>query len=209
MKNKKLSSILFAALSVGFVACNNSSETSSTTASDSMTATAADSSNMGNGNMASASTSTNDYSAFADSVERNSKAGYYLNPRTGKPQHFKVDRTNGSVTDEQSGEPVWRYVDNRNWWVYGMDDSDWNWNKMGEAKMNNNKIMYKGENDNWSDYDMQWKASDEKIKKTWKTHIGDTKIKVSKDGDIKVKDKTGTVKYDADDKKVKSDSSHN
>lgn len=205
MKKNKLVSFLAAGVAFVFVACNDSSNNTASTDSIDSANTASNAANT----TEMATNSSNDYTAFGDSVEKNSQSGYYVNARTGKPQRLKVDRTTGSVTDEQSGEPVWRYVDNRNWWVYGMDDSDWNWNKMGEAKMNNNKLMYKGEKDEWMDYDAQWKASDEKLQKGWKTRIGDTKIKVSKDGDIKVKDKTGTVKYDADDKKIKSDSSHN
>jgi hypothetical protein len=34
---------------------------------------------------------------------------------------------------DENNEPVWRYVDKRNWWVYGVND-DWNWIKLGEAK---------------------------------------------------------------------------
>jgi hypothetical protein len=204
MKKNKLVSLLVAGAAFGFVACNNSSDTAATDSDSANMAGTGDTSSMAN----TASNSTNDYSAFADSVERNSQAGYYVNARTGKPQHLKVDRTTGGVTDEQTGEPVWRYVDTRNWWVYGLDDNNWMWDTVGHAKKSNNKIMYEGDNGNWTDYDMQWKSSDEKLEKTWKTRIGDTKIKVDKDGDVKVKDKTGTVKYDADDNKVKSDSSH-
>lgn len=207
MKKNKLAGFLVAGIALSMVACNDSSNTASENTDSLNAARAADSANAANAAMTN-SNSTNDYSAFADSVERNSKAGYYVNAKTGKKQNLKVDRTTGSVTDEQTGEPVWHYVDNRNWWVYGLNDSDWNWDKMGEAKLDNNKILYKGDNDTWTNYDAQWKASDEKLEKSWKTRIGDTKIKMDKDGDIKVKDKTGTVKYDADDNKIKSDSSH-
>src|SRR4051812_19690313 len=117
MKKNLLGLVVVTGMAFSFTACNNSSD--NTGAADSTgtnTTTTAEA--------AGANTSTNDYSAFADSVEKNSQAGYYLNAKTGKPQRLKVDRTTGSVTDEQSGEPVWRYVDNRNWWVYGLDDSD-------------------------------------------------------------------------------------
>jgi hypothetical protein len=207
MKKNKLVSLLMAGVAFGFVACNNSSDTAATDADSVNTASTGDTSSMTN-TANNANTSTNDYSAFADTVEKNSQAGYYVNARTGKKQRLKVDRTTGGVTDEQTGEPVWRYVDTRNWWVYGLDDKDWMWDTVGHAKMDNNKIMYEGDNGTWSNYDAQWKASDENLKKTWKTRIGDTKIKVDKSGDVKVKDKTGTVKYEADDNKVKSDSSH-
>src|SRR5689334_22505847 len=111
MKKNKLVSLVMAGVAFGFVACNNSSDTAATDAdsANNTTANAGDTSSMPN---TAANTSTNDYSAFADSVERNSQAGYYLNARTGKKQRLKVDRSTGVVTDEQSGEPVWHYVDN-------------------------------------------------------------------------------------------------
>jgi uncharacterized protein (DUF2147 family) len=56
-------------------------------------------------------------------------------------------------------------------------------------------------------YDDRWKKEDEKMTKDWKTKHGNTKIKISKDGDIKVKDESGKVKYDADDNKMKVDTS--
>jgi hypothetical protein len=48
---------------------------------------------------------------------------------------------------------------------------------------------------------------DEKMMTDWKTKNGGTKIKISKDGDIKVKNESGKVKYDGDDNKMKKDSS--
>jgi hypothetical protein len=93
-------------------------------------------------------------------------------------------------------------VDKRTWWVYGGDS----WDSQGEAKMESNKIMYKGDDDSWVDYDKRW-PDDEKMQKDWKTKIGDTKIKVSKDGDVKIKDEKGKTKIDGDDGKVKTDSS--
>ena len=45
------------------------------------------------------------------------------------------------------------------------------------------------------------------VAEDWKKKYGDTKVKVSKDGDIKVKDENGKIKYDADDKKIKTDTS--
>jgi len=203
MKKNKLVSLLMAGVAFGFVACNDSNNTATTDADSVNTANTGDTSSMAN-----TASNSNDYSAFADSVERNSQAGYYVNARTGKKQKLKVDRSTGTVMDEETGEPVWHYVDTRNWWVYGLDDSDWMWDTVGHAKMNNNKIVYESDNGSWTDYDAEFKSTDEKIQKTWKTRIGDTKIKVDKDGDVKVKDKSGTVKYDADDNKVKSDSSH-
>jgi hypothetical protein len=71
--------------------------------------------------------------------------------------------------------------------------------------MDNDKILYLDDNGSWVSYDAYWKAKDDDISKSWKTKSGDTKIKVSKDGDIKVKDEEGKVKYDADDDKIKTD----
>jgi hypothetical protein len=208
------------ALVVGFTACNNDSNTTaSTTDSSSMTAT---------DGTATTATSTVDYAAMADSVERNSQQGYYLNPRTGKAySNLKVDRSTGRVSTE-AGEPVWRYVDKRNWWVYGYDNN--NWNQMGTAKMEGDRLMYQGDDgSSWMDYDARWKADDDRMMNTMndtsnmnsdgtsngvkvkddgnKVKDGDLKIKTDKDGDIKIKDKkTGEkVKYDADDKKIKTD----
>ena len=195
---KTFFSLLAIATVMGFVACNNSSDGS--TAGDT-TMTSGDTTAVANSN------STNDYSAFADDIEKNSASGRYLNPKTGKSMKLKVDRTTGVVTDVETNEPVWRYVDNTNWWVYGLDD-DYYWDKLGEAKMETNKLVYKDSGDKWVDYDAMWKGDDENLSKTWKTKSDGVKIKFGKDGDIKIKDKTGTTKYDADDNKVKTDSSH-
>lgn len=189
---------------MSFAACNNSSD--NTGANDSLTN---NTDSLNAANAAGSASSTSDYSAFADSIERNSQAGHYLNPRTGKSMKLKVNRSTGEIMDETTNEPVWRYVDNRNWWVYGIDDSDWHWDTMGEARMQGDQLQFKGENNTWANYDAQWKDTDEKINKSWKTKVGDTKIKVSKDGDIKIKDDKGKVKYDADDNKIKTDTSKN
>ena len=200
MKKNKILGLLAAGILFGFTACNNSSD-----------GTATNDSALNKGDSlgtAGTATSTGDYSAFADSIERNSQAGYYLNPKTGKKLTLKVDRTKGTVTDTESGEPVWRYVDNRNWWVYGLDD-EYYWDRMGEAKWiePDDKLMYKTDDNKWVEYDVVWKTQDENLAKTWKTKSGDVKIKFGKDGDIKVKDKDGKTKYDADDNKIKRDSS--
>jgi hypothetical protein len=198
MKQSKFFSLLAAAIVFGFVACNNSSDGATT---GDTTNTAGDTT----GATSSAATSTTDYAAFADDIEKNSASGRYLNPKTGKPLKLKVDRTSGAVTDAETGEPVWRYVDNTNWWVYGLDD-DYYWDTLGRAKMESDRLMYQDDNDKWVDYDVRWKSDDDNLSKTWKTKSGDLKIKFGKDGDIKVKDKDGKTKYDADDNKVKSDS---
>ena len=197
-KNKILGLLAAAGIVLGFTACNNSSD--GTASNDTTSNTTIDATTAGTESSAA------DYAAFADSVERNSQSGYYLNPRTGKKLTLKVDRNSGAVSDASTGEPVWRYVDNRNWWVYGLDD-DYTWDAMGEAQMKSDKITYRSDDDKWVDYDVRWKSQDENLSKTWKTKSGDVKIKFGKDGDIKIKDKDGKTKYDADDNKVKTDTS--
>lgn len=181
-----------AALAISFTACNNDGEKTSTTN---------DSGNNSATNQTSSS-SEGSYAAMADSVERNSEQGYYLNPQTGQPYgKLKVDRSTGRVTTE-AGEPVWRYVDNRNWWVYGDDnweDAMISWNQLGEAKKEGDKIVYKGDGDKWVDYDTKWKKDDDEIK----LKSGDTKIKIEKDGDVKIKDGDSKTKIDDDGVKKK------
>jgi hypothetical protein len=194
---------LLAATVLGLTACgsdsNNSTSTTGDTSTLNTTTAGTDASATGT------ATSTGNYAAFADSVERNSGAGYYVNPRTGKKMTLRVNRESGAVTNE-AGEPVYRYVDTRNWWVYGLDENDWTWRQEGEARMNNNTITYKGDNDQWIEYDKRWNTTnEERIKKSWKEKYGEDKVKVSKDGDIKVKTEDGKVKYDADDNKIKTD----
>ncbi|HUC80535.1 MAG TPA: hypothetical protein VMR70_06440 [Flavisolibacter sp.] len=185
-----------AAAVLGLAACSNDGTSSNTNDSASSTTTAADAGT-------TTATSEGSYAAMADSIERNSEQGYYLNPQTGKPYgKLRVDRTSGRITTE-AGEPVWRYVDNRSWWVYGddnMGDTMTNWNQLGEAKMENEKLMYKGDGDKWVDYDTKWKKDDDE----WKMKSGDTKIKVEKDGDVKIKDGDKKIKIDEDGVKEKN-----
>lgn len=192
MKHNKIFSLLLALGVVAFISCNNSADTAANEDSTS--------------NTANTTTSTSDYSAYADEIEKNSTQGYYANPKTGKPYgKLSMNRSTGEITDENN-EPVWRYVDTRNWWVYGVDD-DWNWSRIGEARMDNGALMYKDDSGNWVTYEKRWSTNDETINSKWKSKSGDTKIKFDKDGDIKIKDDTSKVKYDADDNKIKTDSS--
>jgi len=178
-----------------FISCNNSSDTTA----DNNDSTEA------NG-IAGSNTSTSNYSAYADEIEKNSSEGNYINPRTGKAyEKLTVNRETGEITDENN-DAVWRYVDKRTWWVYGVDD-DWNWTKLGEAKMENDQLVYKDGSGNWVSYDKAWSTNDETLNKTWKAKSGDAKIKFDKDGDIKYKDDSTRIKYDADDNKIKTDSS--
>ncbi len=195
-------SFLALALSLGVVACNDDADSTSTT--DTSTTTMETNTATTDPNTTSTmNTNTSDYAALADTFRMNSEAGNYLDPRTGRSIKIGVDPQTGTRYNLSTEEPVWRYVDKRTWWVYGGD----NWDTMGEARMEDNKIMYKGDGDKWMTYDDRWKMEDEKMMTDWKTKNGGTKIKISKDGDIKVKDESGKVKYDGDDNKMKKDSS--
>jgi len=201
MKKIKFFSLLAGALAFGVVACNDNADNTTTT--DTSTTTMETNTTTDAGTASRMNTNTSDYAALADTFRMNSDAGNYLDVRTGKSIKIAVHPQTGTRYNTQTEEPVWRYVDKRTWWVYGGD----NWDRMGEAKMEGDKIMYKGDTDTWMTYDDRWKMEDEKMTKDWKTKHGDTKIKISKDGDIKVKDESGKVKYDADDNKMKVDTS--
>ena len=192
---QRLFGICAAAVALTLGACSNDG-TSTTTEDSSATTTSS--------TPTTTTTSEGSYAAMADSIERNSQQGYYLNPQTGKAYgSLKVDRNTGRITDE-SGQPVWRYVDRRSWWVYGDDnyeDSMNNWNQVGEARQDGDKIMYKGDGDKWVDYDTKWKKDDDE----WKMKSGDTKIKVEEDGDIKIKEGDKKTKIDEDGVKQKND----
>lgn len=185
-----------AAVVFSMAACSNDGTSSNTNDSANTTNSAAAATET------TTTTSEGSYAAMADSVERNSEQGYYLNPQTGKSYgKLKVDRTSGRITTE-AGEPVWRYVDRRSWWVYGdndMNDTMTNWSQLSEAKMEGEKLMYKGDSDKWVDYDTKWKKDDEE----WKMKSGDTKIKVEKDGDVKIKEGDKKTKIDEDGVKKK------
>ena len=212
MKKQFLSLAAIAALALGTVSCSNNAN--DTTTSDSTSTTDSSSTSMSTGTT-SLSTSTNSYAAMADSVEKNSAAGYYLNPKTGKPYgKLTVDRTTGYITTD-AGEPVWRYVDNRNWWVYGdndMNDTIASWDQVGEAEMKDNKLVYKGDGDKWVDYDAIYMKDDEAATKKWKESDHGNKVKmVTEDGDkVKVKtDEEGNTKLKVNGEKVKVDSAGN
>lgn len=198
MKKQLLGLAAITVLALGFTSCSNGANDTATTDSSTTTTTTT------TGTETTMASSTGNYAAMADSVEKNSEQGYYLNPKTGKSYgKLKVDRSSGRVTTE-AGEPVWRYVDRRNWWVYGGND----WNQVGEAKMQDDKLMYKGDGDQWVDYDTKWKQEDEDNLKKWKESDGGDKQKmVTEDGDkIKVKtDEEGNTKVKVNDEKIKVD----
>lgn len=202
---KRFLSICAAAIAVSFVACTNNEGSTSDTGDTSTTSTTNTTTTDVNATTTT-TTSETSYAAMADSVEKNSQSGYYLNPKTGKPyKSLKVDRTTGRITDD-AGQPVWRYVDNRNWWVYGDDgmDSMSTWGQVGEAKMQGEKLMYKGDGDQWTDYDSRWKKDDSDKEMKWKSKDGETKIKVEKDGDMKIKQGDEKIKIDEDGVKKKN-----
>ena len=125
-----------------------------------------------------------------------------------------MDTATGMITDD-AGEQVWRYVDNRDWEVYGdsnMDDDNTNWGQVGKAKMDNDKIMYEGEGDKWVDYNAKYKTSDDAYLKKHKVSDNGMKEKiVTQDGDkIKTKtDEEGNTKIKVNDEKIKMDKDGN
>lgn len=197
MKRTNFIGVFAVALAFGFAACTNDANTDNATTD--ATSTAVEPSTVTTTNTAS----TNNYTALADTFRTNSEAGNYLNPRTGKSFKLSIDTATGTRMNAETGEPVWHYVDKRNLRVYGGE----NWDTVGAARMEGNKLTYQGDNDKWVNYDDRWKSDDERMTTDWKKKYGDTKIKISKDGDVKIKDENGKVKYDADDNKVKVDSS--
>jgi hypothetical protein len=195
MKRNKIFTVMMGFGIAAFISCNNTSD-----------ATTVNDDSIGTNATAESTTSSNDNTAYADEIEKNSAQGNYINPKTGKSYgKLSVNRNTGEITNENN-EPVWRYVDKRTWWVYGVD-VDWNWMKLGEAKMDNDQLLYKDDSGNWVSYEKRWPTNDETISKSWKAKSGNAKIKFDKDGDIKYKDDSTRIIYDADDNKVKKDSS--
>ncbi len=198
MKSRFLT-VCAATIAIGFVACNNDG-TSSTTG-DSMGKDSPSTTGTGMNSTPTMSTSEGNYSAMYDTLEMYSSKGRYLNPSTGKPyKSLKVDRSTGMISDDMN-QPVYRYVDNTNWWVYSdenMEDSSMTWSHTGEAKMEGEKMTYKGDGDTWVDYNTRYKADDEKMNKKWKSKDGEIKIKTEKDGDMKIKVGDEKIKVDED-----------
>jgi hypothetical protein len=212
MKKTTLYGVLALVLSAGFMACNNSGDTAGTTTTDTTatSTTTTDATTATTDHTATTTaTSSNNYAALADTFRTNSAAGDYLDPRTGKAVRIRVDTATGMRYNEATNEPIWRYVDKRDYKVYsGSSDNNSMWDTVGTARMQNNRLEYRDSSNNWVSYDKAWRVKDDKLHNDWKMKNGDTKIKVSKDGDIKVKDENGKVKYDANSGKVKTDSAH-
>ena len=132
---------------------------------------------------------------MADEFDRNSEAGKYRDVRTGEPIRISVDKTSGKKLNAETNENVTRYilVDDGDWWVY-----DWEGNRLGRAKMEDNKILFEDSNNNWVDYDVKWKNDDGETK----MKTDDIKVKTEKDGDMKIKTKDKKIKKDEDGTKV-------
>ena len=182
MKKKIFS--LIAVLSLGFVACNNDADT---TAEGDTTTT---------NTTAGTITTTGDYSAMADEFQKNSEAGKYRDAKTGKQISISVDRSTGAKMNATTNEPLTRYIyiDNDDWWVY-----DENGNRIREAKMENDKLLYMDDSKAWVPWDkIKWDEDGE-----GKYEDDSTKIKIEKDGDMKIK--TNDKKVKVEDGKTKVD----
>src|SRR5688500_6513029 len=88
---------LIACVSMDLVACNNDSDTTASGDSVSTTTT-------------STSTPTTDYAAIADSFQRNSDAGKYMDGLAGKPIKISVDRASGRKMNAETNEQIDRYI---------------------------------------------------------------------------------------------------
>jgi|SRR5215204_120205 len=165
-------------ISLGLAACNNDTKTAGE-ATDSTASTTE----------TTTKTTSNDYAAMADEFQRNSDAGKYMDVKTGKPIKISVDKTTGKKINAETNEPVTRYVfvDNNDWWVY--DDAG---TRLSRAKLENDKMLFEGNNNDWVEYDVKWKNDEDESK----MKTDDIKVKTEKDGDTKVK---------TDDKKIKTD----
>jgi len=140
MKKTHVFSLFAATIVMGFAACNNNGNDSASTDTTATTVNTA----------TTTQTSSRNYAAMADSFKMNSDAGNYLEPRTGKPVRITVSSA-GTLVDD-NGTPIRRYVDKRTWWVYDANTGD----TVGNARMENGTLKYKGDNDQWLNYDEKW-----------------------------------------------------
>lgn len=197
MKKTKIFSLLAVTAVIGLAACNNEGE--GTTAADTSTTGSTENSTV------TTATSTTDYTALADTFRVNSEAGHYLDPRTGKSIRISVNPQTGARTNSETGEAITRYVDKRTWWVYGGNDADAMWDTVGTAKMQDNKLVYRSDNDKWVSYEERWKTETEKDG-DFKAKSENLKIKTESDGDVKIKTEDGKkIKKDEDGVTVKDD----
>lgn len=182
----KIFSLAAATIALGFIACNNDGDSTSTTDTTSTTT-----------DVTTTNNSTGNYAAQADSFRINSEAGNYLDARTGKPIKINVDASTGARVNAETNEPVDYYVDRRTWWVYG----DNSWDTIGSAQMQGNELRYRDNNDKWVSFDEKWKVDGGDGEAKMKA--GDSKMKVETDGDGKVKTDNAKVKTDEDGTKAK------
>src|SRR5439155_22545044 len=112
-------------------------------------------------------TSSNNYAAMADTIRTNSQAGNYLDPRTGKALHIRVDTATGMRYNETTNEPIWRYVDKRTYKVYSGDNNNSTWDTVGTARMENNRLEYMDSSNKWESYDKAWRVKDDKLHNDW------------------------------------------
>ena len=182
MKKNLIATLLVAVGVAGLMSCNDDSTTTGN--NDTLTTD----------NTVNSTTSTSDYSAMADSFQRNSEAGKYMDVRTGKQIKISVDRTTGAKVNTATNEPVTRYiyVMDSDWWVYDAEG-----NQLGKAKWENDKVLF-DDNGKWVEYDVKWKTDEDGTK----MKSGDTKIKTDEDGS-KLKTNDKKVKTDEDGTKTK------
>ena len=180
-------------------ACNGNSKNETAVDSTVTTSTAT---------TATTATNTANYAAMADTFRVNSEAGNYLDAKTGKPIRIKYDVATRRAVNEESSQPVWRYVDRRNWWVYGANND--NWQQVGEARMQGSSLQYKSSSDdNWIDYDARWRDEDMRMMhdsssgnmSSGSTSTSSEGSEMDANGKVKVKDNGNKVKDD--DVKVK------
>ncbi|RYD95739.1 MAG: hypothetical protein EOP50_07545 [Sphingobacteriales bacterium] len=146
--------------------------------------------------------SDGNYAAMADSFRVNSEAGNILDARTGKAMRVRYDVTTHRAVNEETNQPVWRYVDRRNWWVYGSDND--NWTRVGDARMEGSTLKYKSSSDDsWLNYDERWAQDDQRYMSmdTGSTTTGTTSgtdmssdMSTDANGEVKVKDNGNKVK---------------
>ena len=176
---------LVAVLALGFAACTNDSDT---TASEDTTT------NSSAGTMNTSS----DYSAMADEFDRNSEANLYRDARTGQPIRISVDRTTGAKMNASNNQPVTRYIyiDNNDWWVYDEEG-----NRIRQARMENDRVLYLNETNQWVEWDkIKWDEDGE-----GKYKNDSMKVKIEKDGDMKIKTDDKKIKVEDGKTKVKDD----
>ncbi len=115
----------------------------------------------------------------------------YVDLETGKSIEVKKDDATGKMVNAETGDPVTFYVDTRsNDTLYGAN-----------GKVVNGEIVRTSEGKYILSGDLKIKSDEDE----YKIKGDDYKMKVEKDGDIKIKDGDTKTKIDEDGKKVKQD----